>query len=118
MSQTKTKKDSRTIRECTAKWEYNGESGTVESAEVRVQYYSPTIAQLKADRLAEERRIEEDPTTVIWLSELLSKSIYALHDIPNEASVKQPSVEWLDEQDLKNLTAVRSAIDEDLKAGK
>lgn len=106
------------MRECTATWDYN-DGDELKSKEIQVRYYSPTIKQLKADRIAEEKQIEKDPTTIVWLSDVLSKSIHSLHDLPSTpSSVAAPSIDWLDEQDLKNLTSVREAINEDLKAGK
>jgi hypothetical protein len=117
------KKETRTIRETTCKWEFNNEDGDLESKEIRINYFSPTVAQLKADRLAEEARIDKDPTSVIWITDILGKTLHSLHELPVTPSTPQsvviaPSIEWLDEQDLRNLTTVREAIDEDLKAGK
>lgn len=118
MSATKTKTN-RTIRETTSKWEFNGADGKVESKEITVNYFSPTVAQLKADRLAEAERQEKNPDSVIWITDSLAPIIHSLHDLPgDQQSVTAPSIAWLDEQDLKNLTSVRDAIDEDLKAGK
>lgn len=116
---SKTKKETRTIRECAAKWEFNDEDGKLDSKEIRVSYFSPTIAQLKAERLEEEKDRKTNPTGIVWLSDVLARSLHSLHDLPGDkSSIDSPSVEWLDEQDLKNLTAIRNAIDEDLKAGK
>jgi hypothetical protein len=117
------KKETRTIRETTCKWEFNNEDGDLESKEIRINYFSPTVAQLKADRLAEEARIDKDPTSVIWITDILGKTLHSLHELPVTPSTPKsvviaPSIEWLDEQDLRNLTTVREAIDEDLKAGK
>lgn len=113
------KKETRTIRETTCKWEFNGEGGKLETSNITINYFSPTIAQLKAERVAEEARIDKDPTTLTWLSDRLQPVIHSLSDLPGKTSVvTAPSIEWLDEQDLVNLNAVRDAIDEDLKAGK
>lgn len=113
------KNDTRTIREVTVKWEHNnGIPGKVESTDVRVNYFSPTIAQLKAERLAEEQRTADDPRALTWLSDRLAPVLHSLHGLPGEQSITNPPIDWLDEQDLKNITAVRDAIDEDLKGGK
>lgn len=115
MSKTK---ETRTVRECTTTWDYNDDD-ELKSKEIRVRYFSPTIAQLKRDRIEEEKRIDKDPTSLTWLSDILSKSIHSLNDLPGTpTSVMKPSIEWLDEQDLRNLKNVRDAIDEDLSAGK
>jgi hypothetical protein len=72
------KKETRTIRETNCKWEFNAEDGKLDSKEVRINYFSPTIAQLKAERLAEEERIDKDPTTLTWLSDRLQPVIHSL----------------------------------------
>lgn len=118
MSATKTKTNC-TIRETIATWEFNGADGKVESKEITINYFSPTVAQLKADRLAEAERQEKNPESVVWITDALAPLIHSLHDLPGEKEIViSPTVEWLDEQDLRNLTSLRDAIDEDLRAGK
>lgn len=111
---SKQKKDNRTVRECTAKWDYN-EGDELKTCDIRVFYFSPTIAQLKAARLK-----DEDAKEQLWLSDSLADQLHSLHDLP--ASFEQPGtppqVAWLDEQDLVNLKRIKAAIEEDLDAGK
>jgi hypothetical protein len=111
---SKQKQDNRTVRECTTKWDYN-EGDELKTCDVRVFYFSPTIAQLKAARVKDEAAKEQ-----LWLSDSLADQLHSLLDLPSsiEQPAIPPTVAWLDEQDLVNLKRVKAAIEEDLDAGK
>lgn len=110
---------STTIRETTAKWEYNEQDGSIGTAEVSIEYLSPTIAQLKKQRAEAKARFDADPTAIVWLSEELFPMIHRLGDLPGGVTAPSPmTLEWLDEQDLRNLTSIKDAINSDISLGK
>lgn len=115
---TKAQKDARTVRECVSKWEYNGTDGKVETAEIGVFYFSPTIAQLKKQRAEAKARYDKDSTDIYWLSEELLPLLHSLSDLPGTAAPSPLTVEWLDEQDITNLSRIKAAITEDIELGK
>lgn len=114
-----TQKESRTVRETTAEWESNDFDGKVVSTEVTVLYNSPSIGDLKRERIREMEQKAADPTAIAWLSDSLLVYLKRIDGLPAGVSCPSPmTLEWLDEQDLRNLTAIRNAIDEDIKLGK
>ncbi|HRJ89627.1 MAG TPA: hypothetical protein PLN05_17120 [Pyrinomonadaceae bacterium] len=116
---TKIQREARTIRETSANWESNSESGDVISTEISVHYYSPTVAMLKAQRIEAQRRYEQDPTAIVWVSEELEPMLHSLTGLPDGIDVPSPiTIDWLDAQDIRNLTALRDAINQDMTAGK
>lgn len=107
----------KTIRECTAPFRHTVD-GELQTTEIRVQYYSLTIRELKKYRADLEAKIESDPETVIWLSETLAPRIHGLPDLTDADGKALPiSIETLDTIALENLEAIRVAIDKDV-AGK
>ena len=115
----KHQREMRTVRETSAKWESNGVDGEVISTAIAVHYYSPTVAMLKAQRIEAQRRFEADPSDIVWISEELLPMLHSLTGLPAGADVPSPiTIEWLDAQDIRNLTALRDAINEDMTAGK
>ncbi len=112
-------KETRAVRECKCAWDFRGEDGKVASKEITVNYFSPTIADLKQQRIEAKQRAEQDKNAMVWLSEELVPLLHSLTDLP--AGVEAPSpvtVEWLEVQDLPNLVRIREAIDENLNVGK
>jgi len=107
----------RTVRECSAPYEYT-EKGQTKTDQIQVFYYSLTIKEIKDYQLKLTAIAKKDPGTVIYLSETLAER---LHSLPDLADAKgKPlaiTVENLDAIDIRNLEAIRKAIDEDL-AGK
>lgn len=116
MIKTAAAKPNRTVRRTTAKWESNGEElGTVETEEITVLYYSPTIAELKAAQADIEQRYKDNPDQIYWLSETLVKRIHSLPDLKvGEGQPTALTAEWLESQDLKNLTSVKTAVEDDI----
>lgn len=117
MSEQKTN-NARAIRETPAQWEFNGPDGKVASQEVSVSYCSPTVAELKRQRVEAKKRFDDDGG-VMWISEELLPMLHCITDLPAGQSHPMPiTLEWLENQDIKNLDSIRSAIDADMSAGK
>lgn len=109
---------SRAVRETTAKWEYSGEDGKLAVGEVTIGYFSPTIAEMKKQRLEAKTRFENDGG-IVWISEELLPMLHSLTDLPGGLKAPFPmTLEWIEEQDIRNLDSIRTAIDEDMTAGK
>jgi hypothetical protein len=105
----------RAVRNCTAT--YITEEG--ETAEIAVEYYSWTIAEMKATRKEAELRVESAPGNIVWASELLADRLHALPDLADDKGKPfKITVANLDKLDIDNLNAIREAIDEDISAGK
>lgn len=104
----------RTIRECKAPYQFT-EKGELKTEEIRVQYYSLKIKELK-DYFAEIEAKAKDAETIVWLSETLAKRIHALPDILDDKDKPIAiTIENLDKIDIPNLEAIKKAIDEDVK---
>lgn len=102
--------DGRIVRRTKCKWESNGdEPGDIKGRETTVLYFSPTVAQMKAQRAEVEAVFKENTDAVYWLTDTLVKQVHSLPDLVDEVTL-----EWLESQDLKNLQAVRDAINEAL----
>lgn len=104
-----------TVRECKAPYEYEDGNGKLVTKEIRVRYFSRTVAQLKRMQAAAKARAEDDPDAIVWLSDSLLERIESLPDI--EGPDGQPlaiTIENLDLLDTKNLKAIGDAIDADL----
>lgn len=117
MSTAKQQK-SRTVRETTAAWEYNDADGKIVSQEISLSYFSPTVGELKRQRIEAKKRFE-DNGEIVWISEELFPMLHCINDLP--AGIKHPSpitLEWLEDQDIRNLDSIRTAIDTDMTAGK
>jgi hypothetical protein len=107
----------RTVRTTTAQLEYNDEeTGAIKQEQVVVQYYSPTIEQLQNEQEDIRRKFKKDPNAVHWTHESLANRLHALTDSSGERiEKKELSAEFLRGFDLKNLQAIREAIENDLR---
>lgn len=115
----KQQREARTIRECSSIWEYNGDDGKIAQAEIVVNYFSPTVAQLKAQRAEAKMRFEKDPDDIMWISEDLTRMIYSIEGLPEGFTPPSPiTLEWLESQDLSNLARISEAIKENIELGK
>lgn len=103
----------RTIRETAADFEYNdGEELKTES--IRVLYYSPTVAETKADQ-AEIERVAKSDTEVLWFSDLLLKRLHSLPNLCDEKGKPHKiTKELLENMDVANLKRIAEAIRNDL----
>lgn len=121
----KTNGNRRTIRECSADYQYTDDEGNLQFDSIRVRYFSPRIddfKKMRADIEARQKQAEEGQKgpQPYFLSEGLAMQLESLPDLADEkgkplkitAEVLETSI------DLLNLQAIRDAIDEDLEAGK
>ena len=99
------------IRTTSAPFEYM-EGTEVKTKKITVRYVGRTVKELKEQRASIENRAKENPNQVVWLSESLAKRLNALEDLPEDFANLQITEEGLDELDVKNLEAIRDAIDE------
>lgn len=109
----KLKSGERTIRETSCKFQYN-EGGELKTDDLTIRYFSPTVAESKADQ-AEIERVAQSDTEVLWISDLLVKR---LHSLPNLCDEKgephEITREFLEGLDMTNLRAISDAIRKDL----
>jgi|GEM_PF-5165915 len=108
---TAKKQISRPIRETTTTWDFAGEKpGQVDTKEITVFFYSPTIADLKTrHRSIAGVAATEDS---YWSSAWLPIYVHSLPDLNVGQGFAEPvTMEWLDDQDLENITRLRDAID-------
>ena len=111
MTKTKTAAE-RTIRQATAKWTFNGERpGETEQREITVVFYGLTVKQLREEEIKLEAAKEKEST--FYLSDML---VGRLHSIPEfQVGIGQPNkldLDWLEGQDIDNLSSVTTAITE------
>lgn len=100
-------------RKTTADW-IVFENGAERVEKVQVEYYSLTVKQLKEQRDKIVERHKGDPEAIVWLSDLLFPRLHALPDFVDEQ--EQPvklTLDWLEEQDVRNLNNLKDAIDAD-----
>lgn len=69
------------VRECTAIYQFTDSTGKVKEEEIRVRYFSLTVADLKIQKGWHTAKAEEDPNQIIWLSDTLPFSVESLPDI-------------------------------------
>jgi hypothetical protein len=105
-------KNTRVVRETTASFEYmDGEEVKVE--QIRVRYFSPTVAEVRSTSSEISAKRKEGET--VWLSETLSKQIESLPDLVDDKDKPiKITAEFLETLPVVNLTAINDAIDRDL----
>lgn len=95
------------IRSTTAMWEYvDEETGKIEKAKITVEYKGRSIADLRAFENEVKGR---DENSMVYISETLAQRIHRLPDILGDGKV---TVEFLEDQDIRNLNALNEAIAE------
>ena len=114
----------RNIRETTAPFEYTDEAGELKTEQIRVRYYSQTVAELKqlrSDALAKFNQANKkgakiDESEFPWVSNQLAKRLESLPDIAGEdgETPMKITVENLDMIAAVNLRAIEKAIEDDL----
>lgn len=101
------------VRETTAAYEHQADDGTIQTDEIRVRYYSISVADVKRQQAANAAKIAAGET--LWFSELLAERLESLPDILDEKGKPiEITAENLENIDLQNLEAIRTAIDNDL----
>lgn len=100
-------------RSTKAKWILfeNGEEQTVE---VTVQYYSPSVREIREARERLAAKVNGDPEAIVWLSDLLAERIHAIPElVDDDEKPVEISAELLELQDLRNLQSLDEAIKAD-----
>lgn len=104
------------IRSCTAPFEVSNGEGGIEVREITVEYYSLSTRRLKQMREAVAKRIKDNPDEPLWHSTALAERIHSLPDLLDKKNKPHKiTVEFLDTLDVRNLEAIREAIEEDLR---
>lgn len=96
--------DNRVVRRVKANWETSDAKGEISSEEITVEYYGLTVAEVRANQAEFERLTKEKKSW--FISDTLFKRIFRLNGEPI-------TLEWLENQDVKNLRAVEEAIEGD-----
>ena len=118
------------VRECTAEYEHMDDAGNPTVSEIRVRYFSQTVAELKqqrADALKRARELEKraegsekadidiDNDDFPWLSHILVNRIESLPALTDEKGKPLPiTIESLDQLTAANLRAIEAAIAADV----
>ena len=98
--------DNQNIRETTADW-ISYRDGEVKTEKIRVLYLAQTVRQIKAAR-AEYEALEKDGTNFLYYSDTLVRRLNGLPDVAEAPA--EITLEWLEEQDVKNLKFLDDAI--------
>jgi hypothetical protein len=106
----------RAVRSTTAP--YITEDGEI--TEIAVEYYSSTTAFMKDRRERAIKRAEDaKPTDFAWHTEELVEDLFALPDLADDKGKPfKITVANLDKLDVRNLNAIRQAIEDDIAAKK
>jgi hypothetical protein len=106
----------RAVRSTTAP--YITEDG--ETTEIAVEYYSQTTAAMKERREAAIKRAENASETEFrWFTDDLVDDLFALPDLADDKGKPfKITVANLDKLDVRNLNAIRKAIEDDIAAKK
>jgi hypothetical protein len=107
----------RTVRETSAEFEYE-EKGELKTDTIRVQYYSPTITELRQfeqELRAKFKENTEGESSTFYLTEFLVRRIHALPDLADaKGKPHKITLEFIESLDIKNLERIRDAINDDL----
>jgi len=118
------------VRVCTAEYEHMDDAGNPTVSEIRVRYFSQTVAELKQQRAAALKRARElekraegsekadidiDNDDFPWLSHILVNRLESLPDLTDEKGKPLPiTIESLDQLTAANLRAIEAAIAADV----
>ena len=95
------------IREAACIWEFTDEkTGELRKEKITVQYKGRSIAEIRAFQTELNTRKEDD---LVYLSETLVRRIFRLPEILGDEAV---TLEFLENQDTRNLGAMNEAISE------
>jgi|SRR6185369_15150665 hypothetical protein len=104
----------RVVRETTAPFEFTNDAGEVETADIRVRYFSRTVKEEK-DRKSKLEAMDDNE--LYWMSEqLMDAGLCELPDLIDPKSKKpyKITVDVLDNFSAKNLRNIKKAIDDDI----
>lgn len=107
----------KTVRETRAPFEYEHE-GRLETAQIRVRYYSATTKELKEDyeqaKIAIEEARKKNESAVFWNSETLARRLESLPDlVDQDGKPFEITLDFLESLDARNVGAIVKAIEED-----
>lgn len=103
--------NARIVRTTTAPHEYVDEQGENATADITVEYYSPTLDDLEQSRM----KVEEAGGSIQWLAGELAERVHRLPDIVGEDDKPvKITPEFLRTMTMKNLFAIQTAINEAL----
>lgn len=122
----KTAGSQRLVRECTANYEYINEKNETVTEEIRVKYFSLTIADIKRQQAWIRDIADKDPNRILWLSETLPFSVHSLPGVAGQNG--KPIITKFDKNGVPtpatvadfdgiarhNLEAIRDAIAADM----
>lgn len=105
------------IRRTTAPFEFVNGDGELETREITVEYYSLSTKHVKDATAAALKKLKENPGETQWFSEIYVERIHALPDLldPKTKKAYKITIDFLDSLDLRNLDAIRKAIEEDVR---
>lgn len=103
----------KTVRETMAPFELS-ENGKNRTEQIRVQYKSFTVKEMKQRRAKYEAEAKANPDAVVWLSDTLAEKLIALPDLLDDKEKPvEITVEFLDTLEVRNLEAIKKAIEDD-----
>lgn len=103
--------NSRIVRSTKAPHEYLNDDGELTNAEITVEYYSPTLADIEKSK----RAVDDADGDISWLAAELAERVHRLPEIVGEDDEPvKISPEFLRTLTMKNLFAIQTAINEAL----
>ena len=107
----------RLVRETTAPYEYTDEKGELKVEQIRVRYYSLSVAEMREKTARIEQMIAEavDKKEPVWLSDVLPLTLESLPDLLDQKGKPIAiTADSLAKLNRHNLDAIQTAISEDL----
>jgi hypothetical protein len=99
---------SKIIRTTKANWETSSENGEPITQEITIQYRGQSIAEIKQYMAEVDAKTKERPDEIFF--PIVDSLVRRVHRIPELLKDKPPTVEWLEDQDVSNLNAIKDAI--------
>lgn len=104
------------VRQTNAEWEFQ-ENGEIKTANICVLYFDFTTKVLKQQQA--ELKAKADGDDLLWNTDSLLGRIHSLPDLVDEKEKPvEITLEFLDAQSIKNIAALKKAIDDDLNPEK
>jgi hypothetical protein len=116
----KLNKDTRTVRQTEADFEFNDGDGQLQTEKIRVLYYSPTTQETKEIEEEMRKRQGDKSKLIAWYhTDTLIRRLHSLPDLVDDNEKPHKiTLEFLDSLSGKNIEAINDAITDDLTAGK